>query len=66
MVMVGWYVIYHGGVLGAPLVSSTTREGGSMTREGVDEEIPDAEGQNAAMAKTYSALEDPAPSPTVA
>jgi hypothetical protein len=37
------------------------REGGSMTREGVDEEISNVEGQKAGMINTYSKLEDPAP-----
>jgi hypothetical protein len=33
----------------------------STIREGVDEEIPDVEGQNSTMVNIYSTLEDPAP-----
>jgi hypothetical protein len=36
-------------------------DGGSTMREGVDKEIPDVVGQNAAMVNMYSTLKDPAP-----
>ena len=46
------------------VVRHERREGGVTTREGVDEEIPDAEGQNTVMVNTYSLLERSAPTLT--